>query len=76
MTEWALGDLRPLLDDLLGADAVRRRGLFRPEYVAALRDGQADPGDLRRRRVGEKLWTLAALEGWAAPLRRRPGARP
>jgi asparagine synthase (glutamine-hydrolysing) len=36
LRKWLRGDLRPLVHDLLGADSVRRRGLFRPEGVGAL----------------------------------------
>ena len=36
---WLRGALRPMVDDLLSEDAVRRRGLFRPEYVRELING-------------------------------------
>jgi asparagine synthase (glutamine-hydrolysing) len=36
LRRWIRADLRPLVGDLLGPDAVRRRGLFRPEAVQAL----------------------------------------
>ena len=64
ITEWALGPLAPALDDLLNPAALARRGLFRPEYVAQLRAGQDVPNEIRRRRIGERLWTLAMLEAW------------
>ena len=60
MTEPLLG----LVEDHLGDAAVRKRGLFRPEFVSALRAGQVAPGETRRRRVGERLWTLLVLEAW------------
>jgi asparagine synthase (glutamine-hydrolysing) len=64
VTDWALGPLRPLLDDLLGAASLKRRGLFRPEYVARLLSGRNEPGETRRRRLGERIFTLAMLEAW------------
>jgi asparagine synthase (glutamine-hydrolysing) len=64
ITEWVLGPLAGVMEDLLGPAAVARRGLFRPEYVAELRRGHDVPSEIRRRRVGERLWTLAMLEAW------------
>jgi asparagine synthase (glutamine-hydrolysing) len=64
VTEWALGPLAGVLGDLLGPTSLARRGLFRPEYVTELRQGQDVPSETRRRRVGERLWTLAVLEAW------------
>jgi asparagine synthase (glutamine-hydrolysing) len=64
ITEWALGPLAATLDDLLNPAALAKRGLFRPEYVSELRAGQDVPSEIRRRRIGERLWTLAMLEAW------------
>jgi asparagine synthase (glutamine-hydrolysing) len=64
ITEWALGPLARTLGDLLGPESLARRGLFRPEYVSELRAGHDVPSEIRRRRVGERLWTLAMLEAW------------
>lgn len=64
ITDWCLGPLRDLLMDLLGPASLARRGLFRPEFVSELLQGQDTPGEIRRRRVGERLWALAMLEGW------------
>jgi asparagine synthase (glutamine-hydrolysing) len=64
ITDWLLGAAPGLVDGFLGPDAVARRGLFREGYVARLRAGRADPAEPRRRRVGEKLWTLLVLEAW------------
>jgi asparagine synthase (glutamine-hydrolysing) len=50
--------------DLLGDASIRRRGWFRPEYVASLLAGHDAPSETRRRRVGERLWTLLMLEAW------------
>jgi asparagine synthase (glutamine-hydrolysing) len=63
-TDWCLGPLAPLVEELLGDASLRRRGWFRPEYVARLRRGENEPHETRRRRVGERLWTLLMLEAW------------
>ena len=53
ITEWALGPLAATLEDLLGPASLARRGLFRPEYVAAIAAGprraERDPPPARRR---------------------------
>lgn len=64
ITEWVQGPLQPLIDELLSPASLSRRGLFRPDYVERLRQGQDEPGETRRRRIGEKLWALAMLEAW------------
>jgi asparagine synthase (glutamine-hydrolysing) len=56
--------LAGLIEDHLGDAAVRARGFFRPELIRALRAGRDVPNEVRRRRVGEKLWTLLMLEAW------------
>jgi asparagine synthase (glutamine-hydrolysing) len=63
-TDYALGPLAPLLEELLGDRALAARGMFRPAYVRALREGQDVPSELRKRRLGERLWALAMLEAW------------
>ncbi len=64
ITDWALGPMASTFDDLLGPASLARRGLFRPEYVARLRAGHDQPNEIRRRRIGERLWTLGMLEAW------------
>ena len=64
VTQWTLGPMREHIEDLLGPDSLRRRGLFQEEYVTRLRLGQNAPDEIRRRRIGERLWTLAMLEAW------------
>jgi asparagine synthase (glutamine-hydrolysing) len=54
----------PMLDrvrDALSAPVARQRGLFRPEYVAAL---LADPNTPRTTLGANQLWQLALLEMW------------
>ena len=57
--EWAAGEMREMVMDLLSPTAVRRRGLFRPEAVARL-TGRSSYDMFARRR----LWTLLCLEMW------------
>lgn len=63
-SDWMLGPLRDLAFELLGPEAVARRGYFRPAFVKRLRSGRDLPSELRPRRIGEKLWALAMLELW------------
>lgn len=76
VTDWLTvpGPLATHVRDLLSPDAVRRRGWFRPEAVARLVAGEDHPSEVRRRRVGEKLWTLVMLEHWARRFVDRRGA--
>ncbi|MBI2373144.1 MAG: 7-cyano-7-deazaguanine synthase [Deltaproteobacteria bacterium] len=64
VTDWTVGPLKGAVDDLLGDEALSRRGLFRPELVKRLREGRTEPNETRRRRAGEKLWCLLMLELW------------
>ncbi len=57
---WLANDLRPMVDDLLSEEHVRRRGLFRPEQVRAYVDEH-------RRGVEDwsmQIWQLLTLEIW------------
>ena len=71
-TEWCLGPL-PLVGLLgplrretggrLSRARLKRDGWFDPAFVAGLRRGVL-PGEIRRRRLGEKLWALLMLHVW------------
>ncbi|MCU0242224.1 MAG: asparagine synthase C-terminal domain-containing protein, partial [Vicinamibacteria bacterium] len=76
ITDWALGPLAPTLEELLGAQSLARRGLFRADYVTQLRQGQNDAHEIRRRRLGERLWTLAMIEAWLRVFIDGRGRRP
>ncbi len=76
VTDWVLGPLAGLVDDLLGDRALASRGFFRAEYVAQLRRGENDAHETRRRRLGEKLWTLLMLEAWMRVFIDGRGRRP
>jgi asparagine synthase (glutamine-hydrolysing) len=57
---WLVGDLKPMVDDLLSPDAVAARGLFDP---AAVRRLIAD-NDAARADNALQIWTLLTLELW------------
>ena len=76
ITDWVLGGLAPAMEALLGPRALAQRGLFRADYVGRLRQGQNEPNETRRRRAGERLWTLAMLEGWLRVFIDGRGQRP
>jgi asparagine synthase (glutamine-hydrolysing) len=75
-TDWLLGPLEDVMEDLLGDAALATRGLFQREFVARLRRGEPLPGDTRKRRLGEKLWALLMLEAWLRVFIDGRGARP
>lgn len=58
---WFRTSLRPALQSILGAENVRRRGLFRPASVTQL-VGEHLSGS---RDHGPELWLLVVLEVWA-----------
>ena len=60
IAQWFNQDLRPLLSDYLGDAAVRRRGLFRPDAVAKLRE-EFERGHPES---AHPLWALVVLEAW------------
>jgi asparagine synthase (glutamine-hydrolysing) len=76
ITDWVLGPLAPAIEELLGPASLARRGFFRPEYVERLRRGRNDAGEIRRRRIGERLWALAMLEAWLRVFVDGRGRRP
>jgi asparagine synthase (glutamine-hydrolysing) len=64
MTDWLMGPLKAVVEEYVGDRTVRARGWFKPESVAKLRSGIDHVGETRKRRIGEKLWTLIMLEAW------------
>jgi asparagine synthase (glutamine-hydrolysing) len=67
-TEWCLPRFGPVgrrVRSLLSRRRIRREGRFDPEFVSELLTGRdTTPAGFRRRRVGEKLWTLSTWELW------------
>jgi len=58
--EWLRGALRPLLEDTLTEDAIRRAGVFRPEPICAAVRSHLE----RRANLGFHLWGLLTLFLW------------
>lgn len=57
---WLRGKLRPLLEELLAPERLRRQGIFEPAAVQALLDAHmSDKKDLRK-----QLWTLLVFQIW------------
>lgn len=57
VAQWMRGPLKPLLMEMLGADRLRRQGVFEPEPIARMcREHLAGKADHRK-----LLWTLLAL---------------
>jgi asparagine synthase (glutamine-hydrolysing) len=60
VARWLRGPLGHLMDELLGADRLKRQGLFRPEAVARLiAQHRAGTHDHRK-----PLWTLLMFQIW------------
>lgn len=63
-TEWCLGPLRRETARRLSPGRLKRDGWFDLDAVARLRRGEDHAAEFRRRRVGEKLWTLLMFHVW------------
>lgn len=60
VAQWLRGELRPLVEELLGEDFLRQQGLFNTEAVRRLVDSHVSgQADLRK-----PLWTLLVLQLW------------
>lgn len=59
ISAWMQNELRDRVDDATSDEAVRKRGLFRPEAVALVRRQFAE-----RPRNWSKLWMLTVAEWW------------
>lgn len=64
---WLANDLRPMIDDLMSEDTVRRRGLFNPRTVRRLiteqRRGRSDWSFQIWQLLTFELWQRAFLDG-------------
>lgn len=62
LKNWIRDDrkVKEMVLDYVSGDTLRRRGLFRPEYIAALTNDHM----AKRRNNSHRLWTLAVLEMW------------
>jgi asparagine synthase (glutamine-hydrolysing) len=57
---WLRGPLRPMVEDLLSEETVRRRGLFRPAEVRRVVDANL----AGREDYSLQVWQLLTLELW------------
>jgi asparagine synthase (glutamine-hydrolysing) len=72
VASWINGSLRPLVDDLLAPERLRRQRLLDPEPVARLlaehRDGRADHA--------RRIWPLVMLQRWVERWVEEPSEAP
>jgi asparagine synthase (glutamine-hydrolysing) len=59
--KYVRGEFLEFMRDILGSQAARERGIYRPEYLRRL---LAEPDRHFTRIQGSKLWHLALLEFW------------
>lgn len=59
--EWFRGDLKPMLQEVLSEERLRKRGLFRPEAVHRMMELHFQ----RKRDYFWELWSLIVFEVWA-----------
>lgn len=57
---WLVGELKPLVDDLLSPETVKARGLLRPDEVRRMVKANSDGSEDNALR----LWALLTLELW------------
>lgn len=69
---WLVGDLKPLVSDLLGPESVAARGLFEPTEVQRLIRANEDGTEDNALR----LWSLLTLELWQREFVDCPPSRP
>jgi asparagine synthase (glutamine-hydrolysing) len=64
---WLRGALRPMIDDLLSEDTIKRRGLFRPEEVRRIIDanlsGREDYNLQVFQLLNFELWMRTFIDG-------------
>jgi asparagine synthase (glutamine-hydrolysing) len=70
LRRWLRGELRPLLNDVLSADALERRGLFQPTAVQRLIDrnqrGEVDSAYTLLALMGVEIWCRTYIDGTCA----------
>lgn len=60
VAQWLRGRMRPLMEDLLGEDALKAQGIFNPQAIRSLMDEHVSgKADLRK-----PLWTLLVFQLW------------
>ena len=60
VAQWLRGRMRPLMEELLGPEALKAQGIFKPAAVKSMMKTHVDGrADLRK-----QLWTLIVLQLW------------
>lgn len=72
VTDWLRDAPAGWLAAMLGPAGFGGRGLFRQDELDRMAAGENEAHEVRRRRLGERLWALVMLEAW---LRHREGRR-
>jgi asparagine synthase (glutamine-hydrolysing) len=57
---WLRGELEPFAREVLGAESLRRQGIFKPEAVTAVLDAHVS----RREDLSRQLWGLISFTLW------------
>lgn len=60
VSDWLRGRMRPLLEELLGEENLKKTGIFRPDAIRRLIDDHISG----RRDLRVPLWTLLVLQLW------------
>lgn len=68
LSRWLRGALRPLCEDLLSPESVRRDGFFVPAYVERLKNDHF----AQRSNNRKQLWTLMVFQMWLKHHRQDP----
>ncbi len=63
-TQWCTGGMRREIARTLHPRRIRRDGMFQTETIKALCRSDVHPGEIRSRRLGERLWALFMLHVW------------
>ncbi|MEK7662220.1 MAG: asparagine synthase (glutamine-hydrolyzing) [Patescibacteria group bacterium] len=60
LAQWLMGDLKPLLLNLLSEERLKKQGIFNPQYVRGLIDAHLS----RKYDNRKKLWALLVFQMW------------
>lgn len=71
MKQWLTGSLRPLMQDMLSEDRLRRQGLFSPQYVGSIMSEHLKG----RANHSHRLWALVLFQLWHDTFLTGPVAR-
>lgn len=60
LSKWLLGDLKPLVDNYLGKERLRKENIFNPDYVSNIISSHF----LKKKDFRKKIWTLLVFSMW------------